>query len=259
MTGSHTAGELHAHGTLLWLDARAKIVSLFAVVFVAVSTPARAWQAFVVYWVLLTLYALAGMIPPRQILRRLLVVIPFLLLVLVFLPFMKPDFSRGEYWVSVGGFLMSSRSVDVLANVSTKSLTSVYALILLSASTPFGDMLRGFERLRVPAVFVETVAFAWRYLFVLRDEAQRMLRARDARAWRGRWVWQVWVIGLMIGSLFLRAFERAERVYQAMKARGYHGHSHTYFDKSMTRPDYGLVVMFAVVLAATRIWVWRTL
>lgn len=259
MTGSHAAGELHAHGALLWLDARAKIVSLFAVVFVAISTPATAWQAFAAYWVLLTLYALAGTIPPVQILRRLIVVIPFVLLVLLVVPLREPDFNRGEYWVDVAGFNLSSGGLDAMTGVALKSLTSVYALILLSATTPFNDMLRGFERLYVPKVFVEIVSFAWRYLFVLRDEAQRMLRARDARAWRGRWLWQAWVIGLMVGSLFLRSYERAERVFHAMKARGYHGRSHVHFDRSMTRPDWGLIALFAVVLAATRTWVWQTL
>ncbi|MCZ7604864.1 MAG: cobalt ECF transporter T component CbiQ [Planctomycetota bacterium] len=259
MSGSHASGELHAHGALLWLDPRAKIVSLFAVVFVAISTPAEAWQAFAAYWALLTLYALVGAIPPRQILRRLILVIPFVLLVLLVQPLREPDFSKGEYWVEVLGMQVSSGGLAVLANVALKSLTSVYALILLSATTPFNDMLRGFERLYVPTVFVEIAAFAWRYLFVLRDEAQRMLRARDARAWKGRWLWQAWVIGLMVGSLFLRAYERAERVYQAMKARGYYGQSHTHFDRSMTRPDWGLIVLFAAVLAATRTWVWQTL
>jgi cobalt/nickel transport system permease protein len=144
-----------------------------------------------------------------------------------------------------------------MQNVAFKSLTSVCALMLLSATTSFQSLLRGFERLHVPRVFVEIVAFAWRYLFVLREEAQRMLRARDARAWHARWFWQAWVIGLMVGSLFLRAYERAERVYQAMKARGYHGHSHTYFDKPLSRPDWGLMVMFGVALTVIRVWAWQ--
>ncbi|MCB9894902.1 MAG: cobalt ECF transporter T component CbiQ [Planctomycetes bacterium] len=257
MGGSHAAGELHAHGTLLWIDARAKILCMFAVVFVAISTPPKAWQAFAGYGALLVLFGLIGRVPWWILAKRFVVVLPFILLVLVFLPFMKPDTARGEYWVSVFGFRMSSRALVVLQNVAFKSLTSVFAMMLLSATTSFQSLLRGFERLYVPRVFIEIVGFAWRYLFVLREEAQRMLRARDARAWRGRWLWQAWVVGLMVGSLFLRAYERAERVYQSMKARGYHGDSHTYFDKPLSKPDWGLIALFTVALTMIRIWAWQ--
>ena len=257
MGGSHAAGELHAHGTLLWIDARSKIACMFGVVGAAVSTPPKAWQAFAAYGGLLLLFGLIGRVPWLILAKRLVVVLPFLLLVLVFVPFMKPDFSHGEHWVPVLGFRLSSHGVEVVRTVAFKSLTCVCALMLLSATTSFQSLLRGFERLHVPRVFIEIVAFAWRYLFVLRDEAQRMLRARDARAWHGRWLWQAWVIGLMIGSLFLRAYERAERVFQSMEARGYHGHSHTYHDKPMSRPDWGLIVLFAVSLTIIRVWAWQ--
>jgi cobalt/nickel transport system permease protein len=259
VSGSHPRGLPAADGPLAALDARAKILCMLGVVLAAVSTPAEAGPAFAAYAGLLLLFGLAGRVPWLALLRRLAVVLPFLLLVLVFLPFLRPDPSRGEHWVHVLGLSMSSHAVAVLRNVLFKSLTCVTALMLLSATTTFPSLLRGFERLRVPQVFVETVAFAWRYLFVLRDEARRMLRARDARAWRGRWLWQARVIGLMIGSLFLRAYERAERVYHAMKARGYHGHAHTYFDKPMAPPDWGVIALFAAALAAIRMWAWRML
>lgn len=258
MTGSHAAGELHSHGTMLWLDARAKILALIGMVFVVVSTPASAWQAFVAYWVLLLLYGLAGRVPPLLIARRLIVVLPFVLLVVILLPFIRPDVSKGEYWVNVAGMHLSSGGLNTVYNVVLKSLTSVCALMMLSATTSFPDLMRGFERLWIPRIFIEIVAFAWRYLYVFRDEALRMKRARDARAWRGRWLWQAWTIGLMIGSLFLRAYERAERVYHAMKARGYEGQTHSAKPRQMARPDWGLIMLFAVSLTIIRLWVWQT-
>jgi cobalt/nickel transport system permease protein len=258
MYASHAAGDVGAPYGLRWLDARAKIVCMLAVVFVAVSTPPEAWQAFVAYGGLLVLFGMVGRVPWFRLGRRLVIVLPFILLVLVFLPFMRPDFSQGEHWVKVLGIRVSSHSLLVIQNVLLKSTTSLCALMLLSATTSFQSLLRGFERLRVPQVFVETVAFAWRYLFVLREEAQRMLRARDARAWRGRWLWQAWTIGLMIGTLFVRSYERAERVYQAMKARGYHGHSHTYFDRPLSRPDWAVMALFAVSLTIIRMWACQT-
>lgn len=257
MGGTHAAGELHAHGALLWLDPRAKIVALIGLIFVAVSTPPAAWQAFAAYGALLLLYGLAGSVPWLIVARRMVVVVPFVLLVLVFVPFMEPDFSRGQHWVMVWKFKISSHALLVIQNVLLKSAISVFAVALLTSTTNFPDLLRGFQRLYVPAIFVEIVALAWRYIFVLREETQRMLRARDARAWRARFAWQTWALGLMIGTLFLRTYERAERVYYAMKARGYQGQVQARSTRPMSRPDWGLIMLFTAVAGGVRIWASR--
>lgn len=257
MGGSHAAGELHGHGALLWLDPRAKIIALIGLIFVAVSTPPDKWQAFAGYAGLLALYGLAGGVPWLIVARRMVVVIPFVVLVLVFVPFMEPDFSRGEHWVLVWKFKLSSRALLVIQNVLLKSAISVFAVALLTSTTNFPDLLRGFQRLYVPTIFVEIVALAWRYIFVLREETQRMLRARDARAWHARFAWQTWALGLMIGTLFLRTYERAERVYHAMKARGYQGQLYARATRRMAQPDWGLLVLFTVVAAGIRVWAWK--
>jgi cobalt/nickel transport system permease protein len=257
MGGTHSAGELHAHGALLWLDPRAKIISLIGVIFVAVSTPPTAWQAFAAYGALLLLYGLAGSVPWLIVARRMVVVVPFVLLVLVFVPFMEPDFSRGQYWVTLWKFRISSHALLVIQNVLMKSAISVFAVALLTSTTNFPDLLRGFQRLKVPTIFVEIVALAWRYIFVLREETTRMLRARDARAWHARFAWQTWALGLMIGTLFLRTYERAERVYHAMQARGYQGQAQARYSRPMARPDWGLILLFAVAAAGIRLWAWK--
>lgn len=257
MGGSHAAGELHAHGALLWLDARAKIIALIGLVFVAVSTPPTAWQAFAGYAGLLVLYGLAGSVPWLIVARRMVVVVPFVLLVLVFVPFMEPDFSRGQHWVMLWGFKISSHALLMIQNVLLKSSISVFAVALLTSTTNFPDLLRGFQRLYVPTILVEITALAWRYIFVLREETQRMLRARDARAWHARFAWQTWALGLMIGTLFLRTYERAERVYHAMKARGYQGQLQARTARPMARPDWGLIVLFVVVACGIRLWAWK--
>lgn len=205
------------------IDARCKILVLLGVVLAAVSTPVDAWWIFPGYWAALLVLGLAGRVPARFALARLTIVLPFTLFVLVFVPFRAPDFGMGERWVDVGFLRFSSGGLRIVAGVLLKSATSVAALVVLAATTPFAELLQGFRRLGVPAVFVEITSFAWRYLAVLGEEAQRMVRARDMRAWRGRWLWQAWVVGTMVGHLFLRAFERAERIHQAMLARGYDG------------------------------------
>jgi cobalt/nickel transport system permease protein len=108
-------------------------------------------------------------------------------------------------------------------NVLVKSCMAITAMILLSATTPFPNLLHALERLRVPRIFVMLASFAYRYLFVLVDEAERMERARDSRCYTGRWLWHAGVVGQTIGMLFLRSYERAERVYAAMVSRGFTG------------------------------------
>jgi len=97
----------------------------------------------------------------------------------------------------------------------------LFAVVLLSNTTAFSDLLRVLKAVRVPGLLVTTMALAYRYLFVLVDEAQRMKRARLSRtfvsgragAWRAA--------ATVIGQLFARATERAERIYAAMCARGW--------------------------------------
>ncbi len=102
--------------------------------------------------------------------------------------------------------------------------------ILLTATTRFPDLLHGLRHLLVPRALVAIIAFMYRYLFVLGDEAHRLLRAREARSAQPQTAgsgpslrWRTRVVGNMIGQLFLRGYERSDRVYAAMVARGYQG------------------------------------
>ena len=111
-----------------------------------------------------------------------------------------------------------------------KSWLSVVIAVVLTATTTQPDLLRGLRALRVPKILVATVEFAYRYLFVVGDEASRMLQARASRsgALEGRRAggglrWRARVAGHLVGTLFVRSLERSERVHAAMRARGYDG------------------------------------
>lgn len=221
MSGNHGALP-HVHSSAVSaLDARAKIVVFVGMCVLAVLTPLQHWPVFAAFGLCLVLYGWVGKVAASDVIQRLMIAAPFVLFVLLFVPFGKPDFARNEHWVLVGPLRLSSGGLKTVAEVGLKAAICTGALTMLAFTTPFEHLLQGFEKLRVPGVLVHTVALCWRYLFTFRDEMQRMLRARDARAWRGRWLWQVGVLGRIIGLLFLRAYERAERVYQAMLARGY--------------------------------------
>ena len=100
---------------------------------------------------------------------------------------------------------------------------------------------------------VMLASFAYRYIFVLVDEAERMERARDSRCYGGRWLWHAKVIGQMIGTLFLRSYERAERVYVAMVSRGFDGRIVAPAEPRMAAADCAFVAASVGFFVALRV------
>lgn len=201
------------------LDPRAKLLGFVILVVVCVTTPPNLYLAFAAYLGLELALLLLSRLPWKHVLKRMLIVLPFILVVAAFIPFL----GKGGGSYNLGPVRVSGHGLLVLWNVAAKSTVSVLAVILLSSTTPFPDLLRAMERMRAPRLLTSVLSFTYRYIFVVVDEAQRMRRARDSRGWSGKWIWQARVIGHMIATLFLRSYERGERVYAAMLARGYGG------------------------------------
>ena len=111
----------------------------------------------------------------------------------------------------------------VLLSILIKNSLAIVAMLLLSAVTSFHTLLAALRKLGLPRVLVATLAIMERYRFVLAEELHRMATARRARSFRGRGTFSFGLAGGLIGLLFLRAFERAERVHGAMVARGWQG------------------------------------
>ena len=102
-----------------------------------------------------------------------------------------------------------------------KSNLCVVVMLLLTWTTPFQEILQELRAWRIPSVILTTLALMYRYLPVLSEESHRMTRARASRTFsRQRFLaWQN--LSLIIGQLFVRSAERAERIYLAMCARGW--------------------------------------
>lgn len=205
------------------LEARAKIIAVLAAVVICVSTPPTAYAAFGAYFALAASLLALSRLPAGFVLRRLLMIVPFVLLVAAFLPFLKTDAVGGGYSLGLGGLAVSRGGLLVFWNTAAKASFGILMIVLLSGTTPFPQLLQGLRRLRCPDVVVMILSFTYRYLFVLTDEVLRLKIARDARGYRGRWLWQARTIGQMIAVFFLRSYARAERIYLAMISRGYDG------------------------------------
>ena len=137
-------------------------------------------------------------------------------------------------------------------SILIRSWLSVQMAILLVATTPFPDLIHALEHLHLPRSLTTIVAFFYRYIFVLTDEVYRLLRARESRSAGlpnmksgGKLIWRAKVAGSMAGQLFLRSYERSDRIYNAMLSRGYAGHIRTLNPHVMTRTDW-LVLVLAI-------------
>jgi cobalt/nickel transport system permease protein len=218
MAGSHTH-LLYRHGDSVVhrLPAHVKLLSLLAFALVVVATPPRQSWAFAAYAVLLAGVAAAASIPPRFVLRRMVVEVPFVVFALL-----MPIVSTGDR-VDVLGVSMSEAGLLSAWNLLAKATLGVVASILLAATTDARDLLFGLQRLRIPARLIEIGAFMVRYLDVVAGEMQRMRVARESRAFEAKHLGHLRVVAQGAGALFVRTYERGERVHLAMLSRGYTG------------------------------------
>jgi cobalt/nickel transport system permease protein len=141
--------------------------------------------------------------------------VPFLVFA-VFLPFLGT-----APYIEVGPLSLSEPGLWGAWNIAVKGTIGVAASALLTATTTVPDLLRALERLRVPRALVAIATFMIRYGEVLSADLARMRIARISRGDDPRWIWQVRALARTAGALFIRSYERGERVYVAMLARGY--------------------------------------
>ena len=190
------------------LPAGLKLLVAVAIV-LAASLLRRAqapWLALPAGILLVTL--LVARLPLWPLAKRLLFLEPFVLGVALMALFTTG--TAQERWLNFA-FLVARCTVALLA------------MLVFTAATPFADILRLFQRLRVPGLLVTTLALMHRYLYVLADEAGRMRRARQSRTFAARRHLRWQTLSTIIAQLFLRASDRADRIYDAMRARGWDG------------------------------------
>lgn len=219
MGGGHGHHQLylHRHSPVHALPPHVKLVAAMAFVLVVVSTPYRQMWAFAGYAALLVGTALVARVPVTTVLRRMVVEVPFVVFA-VLLPFI----SRGER-VDVLGLSLSVSGLWGAWSVLVKATLGVMTSILLAATTDLRDLVAGLDRLRMPTLIVQIMTFMVRYADVITDEMRRMQIARVSRGFVARDIRHLPVLARSLGALFIRSYERGERVHLAMLSRGYNG------------------------------------
>ncbi|ADD41274.1 cobalt ECF transporter T component CbiQ [Stackebrandtia nassauensis] len=199
------------------LPGEVKIAASVTFTIAVVATPRQAVWAFGCYALLLLAVMAVARITPLWLAKRSLIEVPFVALA-VLLPFME----GGPYTTWLGLEVSVPGSWGAW-NILAKATLGVWASLTLAATTDVTALLAGLNRLRCPAVITQLATFMVRYTHVLASEARRMRVARISRGDNPRFLWQLKGFATGVGVLFLRSFERGERVYVAMLSRGYNG------------------------------------
>ncbi len=207
----------HGHSPVHRVPAHLKILALLGFMIVVVATPRDWYPVFGVY--LLLLAAVIGMsrVPPTYLLKRTVVEVPFVLFA-VLLPFVATG-PRTE----VLGVTVSQHGLEAGVALLIKGTLGVLASLTLAATTEPQELLLGLERVRLPQQLVQIMAFMVRYLDVVTGEMRRMKVARESRGFSARNPRHWPVLARSAGALFIRSYERGERVHLAMLSRGYTG------------------------------------
>ena len=253
MSGSHAPSEgLYVPGssTLHRAPAECKLVATVLFVIVMVTTPREAWWAFLAQAAIVAVAAALGRVPAGHLLRRLVIELPF-----VAFAVLLPVVGRGER-VDVLGVSLSVAGLWAAWNIVVKATLGVAATVVLASTTPVTDLLAAMRRLHVPAVFVGICGFMIRYADVVSGELHRMRVARVSRGDDPRWLWQARGVAATAGALFVRSYERGERVYLAMVSRGYDGAMPALDARRATPRQWALAAIAPAAAAVVSLVAW---
>lgn len=209
--------HFHGHSPVHRAPAHLKVLALLGFMLTVVATPREWFPVFAGYLVLVLLVIGVSRVPFGYIGKRMVVEVPFMLFALL-----MPFVATGPR-IDVLGLSVSEAGLLAGWGLLAKGTLGVMASLTLAATTEPRDLLAGLERLRVPSQLVQIIGFMIRYLDVVTDEMRRMRIARESRGFSGRGL-RAWpVYARTAGALFIRSYERGERVHLAMLSRGYSG------------------------------------
>lgn len=246
----------HGQSPLHSLDPRIKVIVTIAFILSNALLPDGAWLAFLLAWAFILFATAASGLGIGFTFKRSFIALPFALAAITVL-FSIPGKPVTSFHFLMWDLTITDAGLLRFLSIVVRSWLSVQMAILLVAVTEFPKIIHALTHLRVPIIITVIISFMYRYLFVLTDEVMRMLRARQARSAAaagvrsgGSVAWRAKIAGHMAGQLFLRSYERSDRIYNAMLSRGYKGELMTIHPHHYHRSDLliGGLSMAALVL-----------
>jgi cobalt/nickel transport system permease protein len=236
------------HSIIHRLDPRAKFTGMLVFILGVVLTPVAYWLSFVCYLVLLLILIGLSRVSFMYLLKRSLVAFPFMVMIALYIPFFK----SGEVFYTIQlwswHISLTLTGLELMGTLLAKACLSVMGITILMATTSMSDLLKGLEKLKCPQLLIMLLSFMYRYLFVLSDEAMRLKQARDSRHFGGNALLSIRTAGHMAGSLFVRSYERGERIYSAMLSRGFDGHGRSINLLSFKAVDVSSLVIWIAMI-----------
>ena len=243
----------HSDSFIHRLEPRIKIACFFLFVFYVAFQRSCNVYAYGAYAIVMMSLVRVSRIPLAFVFRRVVSVLPFIVMIALSIPFMKAGQEGATIALGSLKLSVSFEGVVLFVSIVIKACLSIIAMTLLMASTDFSQLLKAFEKLHVPGVLLMVLSFMYRYLFVIEDELMKMRLAKDSRTIGGSKWFHLKAQANMLGVLFIRAYERAEKVYLAMCARGYEGKMRTLYDAKVTLRDVLFLVIFSGVITIIKL------
>ncbi len=182
-----------------------KLLTTFVFVFAVVSFGRYSFFTLLPLFFYPTLLAALANIPYMLLFRRFLAALPFVFFAALSVLF----FTEGN-----------SSKINPFLTIILKSYLTVFSVLILAGTTPFFELINTMRRMKIPPVMITIFEMTYRYIGVLSEEARTMYTAYSLRGNTKKGI-KINDMGSFIGHLLLSGFERAERVYNAMKCRGY--------------------------------------
>lgn len=234
-------------------DPRLKLVSMLGLIF-SVVLLSKFWPALIALGLALAL-VLVSKIPLKFVFWHLRWVFFFISLFWIVMPLTVPEAPLA----SLGPWGLSREGVNIASLISLKAVSAVMLIFPTVGTMEFSTTIRALNGLRFPNQLVQMVMFTYRYIFLFLDEAHRMSLAMASRGFeRGTNLHTLRTVGTQIGMLFVKSYERTERVYWAMVSRGYDGELRILDDFRIGKMDIckaGLILVLAVVLKLMERWI----
>ena len=203
------------------MDPRIKVLTTLVFIVCVVSFGKHEISALVPFLIYPVFLVVFGDLPVAYLLRKVMVAAPFAVLIGIFNPLLDQQVLLQVGPVGISGGWISFFSILL------RFMMTVGAALILIATTGYHAVCMALEKMGVPQIFVVQLLFLYRYLFVLVDEASRMVRARSLRSFQGKGL-GIRVFGSMAGHLLLRTMDRAQRIHLAMLCRGFDGNIHPF-------------------------------
>jgi len=240
------------YGALRRLNAAGKVLCCGVFIVCVVGLPPSELPKMAVLGGIIVLLWLAAALSPLLLVKRLGIALPFVLMVGLSVPFLA---AAGHPIVTLpGNLVISDEGVWLFVSIMVKAALCITALSLLGVTTSSQELLSALRQLRFPALLLTVLLLTARYLLILQGEARRMMQARDARGGSQSLLRRLKTTGTMVGSLFLRGYERAERIGQAMAARGFDGTLPVINRTRFTGRDAAVTLLFVAAITTLTLW-----